>query len=189
MHAAYTAGMSMKEVAAEYGLTPSTVYKRFKVCGLPLRKKNPAAALYFDYCQGLSIKQVAARYGLSEASVHNKFRVAGLPLRPRPKKPRPKKDRRIRVERVKSPHHGPFVNGDAFVAFNSERSRQAVEEHAQVWEAAFMATSNDRMRRALALRLDHPEWSLTQIAEAMGATKDQVSGLLRRARTDLAVAS
>jgi len=87
--AAYQSGVTINELADQYGVHRSTVaatLDRHQVerrgAQTPWTSGTLADAADF-YASGLSLAAVAARYGIDPQTVASRFRRAGIPVRPR----------------------------------------------------------------------------------------------------------
>lgn len=89
MHALYTQGASMDEVAERFGIAPSSVSRLFKNYGLKTRGLRPPAngypvgEMYRVYQDGATMEEVAERFDVSPARVSQLFKSTGLETRPR----------------------------------------------------------------------------------------------------------
>lgn len=96
--AAYEAGRSLRDIAAEHGVTRRVISARLKVAGVPLRRPGGQASPdlaglvteHGDYVRvawadpGLSIQQIADRIGVHRDVAKAIARTLGLPPRNRP---------------------------------------------------------------------------------------------------------
>jgi transposase-like protein len=87
--AAYEAGATITQLAAEFGVHRTTVAGHLDRHGVPRHSEQTtwddeiltqAAELY---AAGLSLADVADRFGVDAQTVANRFRRSGLPVRPR----------------------------------------------------------------------------------------------------------
>ena len=87
--AAYDAGATISQLAAEFGIHRTTVAARLDRHQVPRHRErsawdddtlNEAAELY---ATGLSLADVAHQFGIDAQTVANRFRHAGVPVRPR----------------------------------------------------------------------------------------------------------
>jgi transposase-like protein len=88
--ASYRAGQSTVALARRHGCSPTTVAKRLRACGVPLRDTRFARIqvaegllrqLYLE--ERLPIGAIAARLGVSASTVSNRRRSYKIPIRPR----------------------------------------------------------------------------------------------------------
>jgi len=90
LRAAYTAGQSTAALARRYACSPTTVAKRLRACGVPLRSTrfvaiaiDPTALERMYLGERRPIAAIAAHLGVCPSTIGNKRRRYGIPIRPR----------------------------------------------------------------------------------------------------------
>ena len=86
--AAYLSGDLIRDLAARFGVSPTTVIGHVSRNGLPRRGDSGWSDAEFReaadlYAGGASLATVGHRFGLDASTVRNRFRVAGVRVRPR----------------------------------------------------------------------------------------------------------
>lgn len=185
VHRLFEGGAQVAQIAARLGLSDQCVYRILRKAGLSpvARRRARVLAMYFMYGSGLSVAEVAKSYGETDRQVRDGFHRAGLPLRKRP-------------PRVRAPKtYGPPRHIDALVVSNRARTAAVAPEHVQrsIHALRRLKASPPRTRgrrdgwlrqvNALDARVDNPESSLSEIAAALGLTKDAYWKLLQRGWT------
>lgn len=81
----YQAGEKAKDIAAEYGVSPSLLSRIFRAMAVPIVMGNPPkvghehdAAILADRQSGMSLQNVADKYGFSARSVETRLRDQGF---------------------------------------------------------------------------------------------------------------
>jgi transposase len=92
--AAYEAGKSIKELAAEFGINRNTVTAHLRRANIPLRQPGLGAAQTAEvadlYQAGWSSGRLAQRFDVSADTVVRALRQSGVSIRPRRGGRRPK---------------------------------------------------------------------------------------------------
>lgn len=84
---AYLAGDLVRDIAASFGVSRTTVMGHVTRRGLPRRSENgwsekDLRAAADHYAGGYSLAAVGSRFGVDATTVASRFRRAGLPVRP-----------------------------------------------------------------------------------------------------------
>lgn len=85
--AGYGAGKTMKELAAEFGISRQTVSTHLRQAGAPIRREgidhDKAAEVAALYEAGWTSREIADRYGVSPDTVLRALRRRGVAIRSR----------------------------------------------------------------------------------------------------------
>lgn len=85
---AYRAGDLVRDIAARFGVSRTTVINHVTRAGVARRRDHgwtpDELAMAADlYAVGWSLADVGERFGVNASTVSNRFRRVGLPVRPR----------------------------------------------------------------------------------------------------------
>ncbi|MEU4513169.1 hypothetical protein AB0G05_27045 [Nonomuraea wenchangensis] len=90
----YQGDMPVKDIAAEFGLTPARVSQIASAAQIPLRrpqnrpKRVNVAKVITDNENGLIVAEIAAQHGVSESTIRRHLQKAGKPHNPAPRRRR-----------------------------------------------------------------------------------------------------